>query len=101
MLGIEPTEDFRPSELGPLAVPGIVQRGGGFVMVDRLLDRLGTSSTDIRTEGPGSPKVMDRASARDEVAVPRRGVFNETWLLLNCRLENEEAVSVSGVMIGC
>lgn len=102
MLGIEVTEDFRPSELGPLGAPlNIHGYCGGFVIVERLLDKLGTSSTDIRTDGPGSPNVMDRASLMDEVAVLRRGVWRETWLLLKCRLEKEEAVRVSGVMIGC
>jgi hypothetical protein len=73
---------------------------GGFVMVERLLERLGTSSTDIRTAGPGSPKVIERFSAMEEVAVFRRGVLSETWLLLNWRLEKEDPVSVSGVMMG-
>jgi len=98
MLGTEPTEDLRPSDRGADA-PAIVQGCcGELVIVERLLDKLGTSSTDIRTAGPGSPNVTDRA---EEDAVLRRGVLRDTWLLLNCRLEIEEAVSVSGVIIGC
>lgn len=75
---------------------------GGVVIVDRLLDSDGTSSQDPRTAGPGSPNVKDRLSVvLDEVAVPKRGVLNETWLVLNPRVENEDPLNVSGVMIAC
>jgi hypothetical protein len=46
-------------------------------MVERLLVNEGTSSTETRTSGPGSPKGKDRPSFIDEVPVPRRGVSKD------------------------
>jgi hypothetical protein len=74
---------------------------GGVVIVDLLLDKDGTSSTDIRIEGPGSPKENDLGSVLEEVAVPSRGVLSETWLLLNPWLEKEDPLKVSGVINDC
>ena len=91
-------EEARPS--AGCVGPNMNGYCGGVVIVERLLDNDGTSSTDIRTAGPGSPNEKDRLSVIEEVAVPRRGVLSETWLLLKCRLENDEPVKVSGVIRG-
>lgn len=99
MLIVEYTEEVRPSdESAPRVANGFC---GEVVIVERLLDNEGTSSQDIRTAGPGSPNMNDRESVPAEVALPRRGVPRETWLLLKTRLEKEEPLSVSGVMIDC
>jgi hypothetical protein len=78
---MEYMEEDRPS--GPYEPDPAKAFWGGVVMVERLLDREGTSSTDILTAGPGSPKVNDRVSVPEDVAVPSLGVLRDTWLLLN------------------
>jgi len=77
---MEVTEDARSS--GLYGLPYVNGYCGGVVMVDRLLEREGTSSTDIRSGGPGSQNESERVSVVDDVAVPRRGVLSEAWLLL-------------------
>ena len=70
----------------------------GLVIVDRLLVKLGTSSTDMRSSGPGSPNGRGILSLRDDVPVPSLGVSSEAWLGLKKGLP-EISLRVSGVMI--
>ena len=70
------------------------------VIVDLLLVKDGTSSTEMRMSGPGSPAKSEwwRFSATEDAAVPSRGVSREVWLTLNLGDEKDEVVIVSGVL---
>lgn len=74
------------------------------IIVDRLLVRDGTSSTEIRTSCIASPVVhelMVRLSVMEEADVPTRDVSNELCRRAKSGDENADEWYVSGVTIDC
>jgi hypothetical protein len=75
-LRIEKTDGARPyDDGGGTAIDAACTTG--LAIVDRLLDKLGTSSIDMRISGPGSPNVNGRLSLIDDVPVPSLDVSND------------------------
>src|ERR1700760_235761 len=66
-LRTEYMDGARPLEDGGGGGAIVAWLTSGLVMVDRLLVRLGTSSTDTRTSGPGSPNTMGMFSLIEDV----------------------------------
>jgi len=65
----------RPLDSGRLYAPMAHGMTMGLAIVERLLVKLGTSSTDIRISGPGSPASIP--SLIEDVPVPIRGTSRD------------------------
>jgi len=75
-LRIEKTDGARPhDEEGGTTIDAVCTTG--LAIVDRLLVRLGTSSIDMRSSGPGSPNANGMFSLIEDVPVPSLGVSND------------------------
>jgi len=76
-LCMENIDAARPFDEGGGRGRANVTLANGLAIVDVLLVRLGTSSTDSRTSGPGSPKLKWTLSSGEVEAVPSLGVAND------------------------
>jgi hypothetical protein len=76
-LWMEKSDGARPLDNGLVVATMAQGMTIGLAIVERLLVKLGTSSTDILISGPGSPAESRRLSLIDEVPVPILGTSND------------------------
>jgi len=76
-LWMEKSDGARPLDSGLLVATMAQGITIGLAIVDRLLVKLGTSSTDILISGPGSPAKSKRPSLMDDAPVPILGTSKD------------------------